>query len=67
MAVKVDIELGLNGAVLDSRLASSSGNSVMDESVLRAVKAVRRIPGLSAEFIRQHRRMPVVFELTGER
>jgi TonB family protein len=63
----VDIELGQNGAVLASRLATSSGNAVMDESVLRAVKAVRRIPGLSAEFIRQHRRLPVVFELTGER
>ena len=67
MAVKVDIEIGLNGAVLSSRLSSSSGNAVMDESVMEAVRAVRRIPNLSPEFIRQHRRMPVVFELTGER
>lgn len=67
MAVKVDIEIGLNGAVLSSRLSSSSGNAVMDESVMQAVHAVRRIPNLSPEFIRQHRRMPVVFELTGAR
>lgn len=67
MAVKVDIELGANGAVQGHRLSMSSGNAVMDESVMRAVQAVRRIPGLSADFIRGHRRLPVVFELTGER
>ncbi len=67
LSAKVDIELSSNGGVLSARLTRSSGNAVMDESVMRAVKAVHRIPNLSPEFIRRRPRLPVVFELTGDR
>lgn len=65
LVANVELSLSPDGAVAGSRLAGGSGNSTMDESVMRAVRSVRRIPGLPAEFTLSHRRLTVAFELTG--
>jgi TonB family protein len=67
LVARVELSLSSDGSVSASRLLSGSGNAVMDESVMRAVRAVHRIPGLPAEFALSHRRIAVAFELTGNR
>lgn len=65
LVTQVELSLNPDGAVASSRLIGGSGNSTMDESVMRAVRSVRRIQGIPAEFALSHRRIPVAFELTG--
>ena len=67
LVTKVEIFFGANGAVTGSRKAGGSGNATMDDSVMRAVEAVRRIPGLPASFISKHPSLIVEFELTDKR
>ena len=65
LVTKVELTFSSDGAILSSRMISSSGNKTMDGSVMRAVQSVRRVPGLPASFLSSHRRIPVSFELTG--
>lgn len=59
------IRLGADGSVLDANLKESSGNGVLDSSVLSAVRSVGRFKNLSPEFIRQNSRITVNFSLQG--
>lgn len=65
LVTRVELTLESDGTITSSRMTAGSGNRVMDDSVLRAVRSVRRIPRLPAEFLRGHRRIVVAFELTG--
>lgn len=67
LVTKVEIFFGANGAITGSRKAGGSGNATMDDSVMRAVEAVRRIPGLPASFLSKHPSLIVQFELTDKR
>lgn len=49
----VTIRFSPTGHVTDRTLTVSSGHAVLDESVMRAVRAVNRIPGLSEGFLRR--------------
>lgn len=64
LVTKVEIFLGPDGTVTRTRKAGGSGNATMDDSVMKAVEAVRRIPGLPASFISKHPSITVGFELT---
>jgi colicin import membrane protein len=65
LVTKMGITLQPDGSVVGNRIIASSGNRVMDESVVRAVSAVRRITGIPSGFLAQHRNVTVLFELTG--
>lgn len=61
---RVEIELGPGGQLRNGTLVAGSGNRLMDDSVMRAVRAVPRIPDLPPTFIARHGRIKVTFELT---
>jgi TonB family protein len=67
LVTKVELTFSSDGAIIGSRLMNSSGNPVMDASVMRAVQSVRRVSGLPPSYLSSHRRIPVSFELTGTR
>lgn len=67
LVTRVELTFSSDGSILGSRMLNSSGNKTMDNSVMRAVQSVRRVPGLPASFLSSHRRIPVSFELTGGR
>ncbi len=62
----VTIQLALDGTVLDRTLTKSSGNTVLDASVMGAAETVRRIEGLSVDFTERYRRVTVEFQVTEE-
>lgn len=57
------IELGSGGQIVNSRLASASGNAILDQSVLQAVSRVQRISGLPAGFEERHRELRISFRV----
>ncbi len=59
----VEIHMNASGDVLARRLIRGSGNAVMDQTVMEAVQAVRRIEGLSADFLNRWRKVSITFEL----
>lgn len=61
----VAITLGTGGVVRNVSLKSSSGNPVLDASVLSAVRAVGRFKHLSESFISANRNVTVNFDLKG--
>jgi len=67
LITKVELTFTSDGSIVGSRLINSSGNKTMDASVMQAVQSVHRVSGLPATFLSSHRRIPVSFELTGDR
>jgi TonB family protein len=67
LVTKVELTFSSDGAITGSRMINSSGNKVMDASVMKAVQSVRRVSGLPPSYLSSHRRIPVSFELTGNR
>ena len=65
LVTKVELTFSSDGAITASRMIASSGNRIMDASVMQAVQSVRRVAGLPASYLSSHRRIPVSFELTG--
>lgn len=61
----VTISLGPGGVVQNVTLKSSSGNPVLDASVLSAVRAVGKFKYLSESYIRANKNVTVAFELKG--
>ena len=59
----IALRLGPDGQVQSVNLVSPSGNAVMDGSVLRAARSVRRIAGLGDDFVRRHGVIEVAFKL----
>lgn len=67
LVTKVELTFSPDGTIVASRLLAGSGNRTMDASVMQAVQSVHRVSGLSSAFLSSHRRIPVSFELTGDR
>jgi colicin import membrane protein len=65
LVTRVELTFNPDGTIVGSRILSSSGNKVMDASVMRAVESVRRVNNLPSGYLSSHRRIPVAFELTG--
>lgn len=66
LVTRVELTMTPDGSIADSRIVSGSGNPVMDASVSKALKTVRRVSGLPPGFLSSHRRITVAFELTGD-
>lgn len=60
---ELTIWLGANGYVTKYKLTRSSGNRELDASVESAAKAVRRIPGLTSNFIKEYKTLTIEFNL----
>jgi TonB family protein len=61
--VEVEIELGAGGAVAGWRIVRRSGVAAMDASVAAALKAVKRIGGLTPAFLARHDTVTIAFRL----
>ncbi|MCK5849587.1 MAG: TonB family protein [Kiritimatiellae bacterium] len=59
-APEVKFRFANNGRILSSELVKGSGNPLMDDSVMKAAKAVSRINGLSRDFLNRHRHVITV-------
>jgi hypothetical protein len=59
----LQLNLAPGGRVSNARLKSKSGNSTLDNSVLRAAGGLRRIHGLTESFIRRHSTVTVSFSV----
>jgi hypothetical protein len=57
------IRLAPNGAVRDRALVRKTGNVIMDDSVTAALRAVEKIPGLTAGFLRRHEVITISFKV----
>lgn len=66
LTTRVELTVAPDGSILSSRIVGGSGNATMDNSVMQAVHAVRRLNGVPADFLISHRRLTVAFELTGD-
>jgi TonB family protein len=66
LTTRVELTLAPDGSILASRIVGGSGNATMDNSVMQAVRSVRRLTGVPADFLISHRRLTVAFELTGD-
>ncbi len=66
LSTRVELTVGADGTILSSRMVGPSGNTVMDNSVMQAVRSVRRLTGVPGDFLSSHRRITVAFELTGD-
>lgn len=65
LMTRVELTVSPDGSILASRVVGASGNPVMDNSVIQAVRSVPRLHGIPADFLSSHSRMTVAFELTG--
>ena len=61
LTTAVTIGLGPGGRITSRRLAKSSGNKTMDDSVMAAAESIRSIPQLSADFIRRNPSITIEF------
>ena len=66
LVARVSIRVSGAGTVVDATITRSSGNATMDESVRMALRAVKQIPGLSAEFVRRNPSLTIDFELAAD-
>lgn len=62
----VKIRIEKDGSISNVTLTKSSGNSVMDDSVLEAARRVTQIDPLPAAIDDTHYDVPIEFELTQE-
>ena len=67
LATDVAITFKSGGVIAGRRIVLSSGNSVMDNSVLKAVDSVHRVAGLPPEFISRRPVVTITFQLTKNR
>jgi TonB family protein len=64
LSAEVEIRMNSAGTIISRRMLRASGNAVMDESVMEAVRSVLRIDGLTPGFIdRKSGRVTIVFEV----
>ena len=62
--VRAEISFNGDGRIVGRRLAGASGNSVMDTSVMQAIRSVQRINGLTARFLERHQfKITVAFKV----
>lgn len=61
----IAFRIGPGGRVLSANLSKSSGNAVLDESVVSAARSIGRFNGLSESFVRANQDFTVAFRLEG--
>ena len=66
LSAEVLIRVQRDGAIVSRKIARSSGNSLMDESVMKAVQSVTRLKPLPAQFSASYKDIRILFELTKE-
>lgn len=66
-SVEVEIRVLRDGTIASYRMLRPSGNTVMDESVRRALETVKRLPPLPSEWGGPHRDISVEFVLESGR
>lgn len=66
LVTRVELTVAPDGRILSSRMVGGSGNAVMDNSVMQAVRSVPRLTGVPGDFLSSHQRITVAFELTGD-
>jgi len=66
LVTRVELAMSPDGSITDSRIINGSGNPVMDASVVKALRSIRRVSGVPPAFLSAHRRITVAFELTGD-
>jgi protein TonB len=65
LKVIVEVRVARDGTVLKRDVIRTSGHPLMDESVSRALQAVRQLPALPETFRGTTRDIQIAFELTG--
>ena len=65
VTAQVAFRVSRSGAISDRRLARSSGDAVMDASVMEALRSVANLKQLPNDFKKDHEVITVVFELSG--
>jgi outer membrane biosynthesis protein TonB len=60
---EVTLRLAMDGSVISAELSQRSGNPIMDTSVQRALASVRRVNGVSADFVKRHPVIEVAFKV----
>lgn len=66
LRVIAQIRIARDGTVLRAEAIRLSGHSILDASVERALRAVRKLPPLPDSFPGPHRDLQIAFELTQE-
>jgi len=61
--VEVEIRFAGDGSVISARISKPSGSAVMDASVAKALSYVRRVSGLTQDFISRHDRITINFKV----
>ncbi len=61
--VVIEIRLASNGAISGHSVARSSGNAMLDQSVVRAVQSVSRIDGLVSDFAARNPSIRIAFRV----
>lgn len=61
--VEAEIRLALDGTVLSSQVVKSSGVDVMDQSVVKALRFVRKVGGLDRGFLERHGAITISFRV----
>ena len=63
---EVSINFRPDGTIVDASLTKKTGIAIMDESVLQAVSSLKRIDGLSPDFLKYHNPVTVSFRVLAE-
>lgn len=61
--VRAEISLAADGRITGRRVVDESGIAVMDTSVMRALNAVTRVEGLTADFVRRYPSVTIAFKV----
>lgn len=61
--VEAEIRFAGDGSVISARISKSSGSAVMDASVAKALGYVKRVSGLTQDFISRHERITIDFKV----
>ena len=61
ITLRAEITFASDGTIIGRRLVKPSGNVVLDRSVMNALNSVRKINGLSAGFIKNHKKVVISF------
>jgi len=60
---EVEIRLAGDGTVVSAKLVKGSGVAALDESVVKALKFVKRVNGLSADFVSRYETLTISFRV----
>jgi len=61
--VTLQISFDSNGNIISRKLVRSSGNKILDDSVLYGASKVNSIPGLTKEFLKRNKKVTILFRV----